>query len=61
MKMRELFCGIAGIIVLLEMSEVSSELLTWLVGKVSAFCFKKARVFLFLPIGKADRFRSAPQ
>jgi len=31
-------------------SPVSSELLTWLVGNLSAFCFKKARVFLLLLI-----------
>ncbi len=41
--------------------DLNSELLTWLVGNVSAFSFSKARVFPFLPIGKADRFRSAPQ
>src|ERR1017187_1400424 len=42
-------------------SSVSSELLTWLVGNLSAFCFKKARVFLSLPIRKADNLRFAPQ
>src|SRR5258708_3062321 len=40
---------------------LTSELLTWLVGNLSAFCFKEARVFLSLPIRKADNLRFAPQ
>jgi len=52
--------GFAGGGVFPPSGAISSELLTWLVDFLSAFCFKKARVFLSLPILKADSLRSAP-